>query len=104
MRINFFNQTKENTKDFQKLISKVLNNIKNNKEFNIIFVEDDEIKRINKEFRNIDRVTDVISFALCDDINNEMIDDEYFLTVRDFVFNFNPLSLLSTKMLKDMSN
>lgn len=75
MRINFFNQTKENTKDFQKLISKVLNNIKNNKEFNIIFVEDDEIKRINKEFRNIDRVTDVISFALCDDINNEMIDE-----------------------------
>lgn len=34
--------------------------------FNIIFVSNDEIHEINKEFRNTDRVTDVISFALED--------------------------------------
>ena len=34
---------------------------------NIIIIENEEIKRINKEYRNIDRVTDVISFALEDD-------------------------------------
>ena len=34
--------------------------------FNIIFVSNEEIHKINKEFRNTDRVTDVISFALED--------------------------------------
>ncbi len=34
--------------------------------FNIIFVSNDEIHEINREFRNTDRVTDVISFALED--------------------------------------
>jgi len=34
---------------------------------NIIFVSNDEIHSINKEYRNIDKVTDVISFALEDD-------------------------------------
>ena len=32
----------------------------------IIFVDDDEIRRINREYRNIDRITDVISFAFED--------------------------------------
>ena len=34
--------------------------------FNIIFVSNEEIHNINKEYRNTDRVTDVISFALED--------------------------------------
>ena len=34
--------------------------------FNIIFDSNDEIHEINREYRNIDRVTDVISFALED--------------------------------------
>ena len=34
--------------------------------FNIIFVTSEEIHEINKEYRNVDRVTDVISFALED--------------------------------------
>ena len=35
--------------------------------FNIIFIDNEEIHKINKEYRNIDRETDVISFALEDD-------------------------------------
>ena len=35
--------------------------------FNIIFINNDEIHEINKEYRDIDRETDVISFALEDD-------------------------------------
>ncbi len=38
----------------------------NNAIFSIIFVEDEEIHKINKEYRGIDRVTDVISFAFED--------------------------------------
>lgn len=34
--------------------------------FSIIFVSEDEIKKINKEYRSIDKVTDVISFAFED--------------------------------------
>ena len=35
--------------------------------FNIIFVDNKKIREINKTYRNIDRQTDVISFALEDD-------------------------------------
>lgn len=34
--------------------------------FNIIFVSNKEIHKINKEYRKVDRITDVISFALED--------------------------------------
>ena len=67
MKINFFNQSSLRTRAYEKLITKVFKTINSKKEFNIIFVDKDEIQRINREFRKIDRVTDVISFALCDD-------------------------------------
>lgn len=35
--------------------------------FSIVFVEDEEIHEINLRYRNVDRVTDVISFALEDE-------------------------------------
>ena len=43
--------------------------------FNIIFVSDEKIHEINKTYRGVDRVTDVISFALEDgeDIKNNPI-------------------------------
>ncbi len=37
--------------------------------FSIIFVTNEEIHEINKEYRGIDRVTDVISFALEDSVD-----------------------------------
>ena len=40
--------------------------------FNIIFVSNDEIHKINLEYRGIDRVTDVISFALEDNSDLEI--------------------------------
>ena len=40
----------------------------NDVEFNVIFVDIEKIHKINKEYRNIDRPTDVISFALEDDL------------------------------------
>ena len=38
----------------------------NNCLFNIIFVSNDEIRELNSNYRGIDKVTDVISFALED--------------------------------------
>lgn len=34
--------------------------------FSIVFVEDEEIHKMNREYRGVDRITDVISFALED--------------------------------------
>ena len=43
-------------------------------EFNIIIVDNERIHEINKEYRNIDRETDVISFALEDEKDIEYDD------------------------------
>ena len=72
MKIEFFNQTQQNTKPFEKLIRRVFRSVDLKKEFNLIFVTDEEIKRLNQTYRKIDRGTDVLSFALCDDLENEM--------------------------------
>ena len=45
--------------------------------FNIIFVSNEEIHEINKEYRNTDRVTDVISFALED--NKDIVYEDFRL-------------------------
>ena len=42
--------------------------------FSVIFVEDDEIHQINREYRKVDRITDVISFAF-EDNDNLMYND-----------------------------
>ncbi len=71
MKINFFNETKKNIREYERVIRDVFKTINSKKEFNVIFVDENEIKRINNEFRHIDKVTDVISFALIDD--NEIV-------------------------------
>ena len=69
--IGIFNETNEEIKELENL-KKVIavavekENI-NNVEFNIIIVDNEKIHEINKEYRHIDRPTDVISFALEDD-------------------------------------
>lgn len=50
-------------------------------EFNIIFVDSKTIHEINKTYRNVDRVTDVISFALEDnktiELDHRLLGDIY---------------------------
>ena len=46
----------------------------NNAVFSIVFVDDDEIHTMNREYRGVDRVTDVISFALED--NSDLVYNE----------------------------
>ncbi len=65
------NNTNENLKEIDELdnfINFALKYLKlENVIFNIIFVDDTYIHNLNKEYRGIDRPTDVISFALEDD-------------------------------------
>lgn len=72
MKIEFYNNTNEKVWKYINIIKKTFKPFNVNKKFNLIFVDKDEIKRINKEYRNIDKVTDVISFALIDDEENEL--------------------------------
>lgn len=54
----------------KKAINKSLEYLKiKNSIFSIILIDDDEIKQINKIYRKIDKVTDVISFAFEDEAN-----------------------------------
>ncbi|MFI3252064.1 MAG: rRNA maturation RNase YbeY [bacterium] len=62
MKINFFNQTEEETKKYEVLINKILKKKSLYKTMNIIFVSDEEIKQMNNDYRNKDYITDVISF------------------------------------------
>ena len=72
MKIGLFNQLDVDLKKEFKEIKKVLKiglkelNIKK-VEFNIIIVDNNYIHELNKNYRGIDRETDVISFALEDD-------------------------------------
>lgn len=78
MIINYVNHTDKDTKEEQKLINKIFKQFRHRKDiFSIIFVSNEEIKNINREYRNIDKITDVISFAYNDnDIDNIYADDE----------------------------
>ena len=72
MEIGFFNETDVNLDSELKTVEQVLKHglkklgIKE-AVFNIIVVDNDYIHKLNKEYRSIDRETDVITFALEDD-------------------------------------
>ena len=74
---DIFNETDENLDEYMdKLYDLLAFALKREKlenvEFNIIFVDSEKIHEINREYRNIDRVTDVISFALEDNMELEL--------------------------------
>jgi probable rRNA maturation factor len=62
MTVTFFNQTTTNTEQAEALITKIFESIEEKHEMNIIFLTNDDIRKINHDYRNIDKVTDVISF------------------------------------------
>ncbi len=68
--IEVFNETNDSNidkKEIKKLIKYALKHENlDNVEFDIIFVNNTTIKKLNKEYRNIDKVTDVLTFALED--------------------------------------
>jgi probable rRNA maturation factor len=71
--ISFINETNEDIKELEvleKLINYALDYEKiNNAVFSITFINDDKMHELNKTYRNIDRTTDVLSFAFEDSID-----------------------------------
>ena len=79
MEIGLFNETDNNLDEYFKTIREVLKkgleilNI-DKCEFNVIIVNNDYIHELNKNYRGIDKETDVITFALEDDKTFNPID------------------------------
>ena len=55
-------------------------------EINLSFVEDEEIKRLNSDYRQVDKKTDVLSFPAYDFVIGETVD----CTLGEYVLNVNP--------------
>lgn len=81
-----FNETEENLdkeiEDLKQLLEYALKRENlDNVEFDIIFVDNDKIHEINKNYRGVDRPTDVISFALEDnktiELDHRLLGDIY---------------------------
>lgn len=72
MEIGLFNQTNEDLNEYLKIMKEVLEyGLKKlsigDVIFNVIIVDNSYIHELNKTYRNVDRETDVITFALEDD-------------------------------------
>jgi probable rRNA maturation factor len=72
MEIEIFNETNEDLEKELSELKELLMNVSkdeglDNILFNVIIIDNDRIRELNRKYRNIDRETDVISFALEDD-------------------------------------
>lgn len=86
MEVNIVNQTNEETwlkyeEDFNKILNQTARTLRLKEDYccSLILVDEQQIHEINRDYRNIDRPTDVISFAIQDSddmLDVEEIDDE----------------------------
>jgi probable rRNA maturation factor len=70
MKIQLHNQTKEDIKEIKDILQRIFKPIKQEKNMQIIFLEQEAIHNMNMTYRKIDRPTDVLSF-----INDDLEDD-----------------------------
>ena len=83
MEIQIFNEyQKEISFDYQKIINDFLSfkGFESDKIISLILVDNNKIHEINKNYRNKDYVTDVISFE-SDDEENDLYAGEIFLSI-----------------------
>ena len=90
--VEIFNETEEEIKDLEILkplleYARKVENLEDTElEFSVIIVDNKRIHEINKEYRGIDRPTDVISFALED---NEEIEFDHYRVLGDIYISID---------------
>lgn len=96
MNYEYINQTNEKSwKNYKPYVDLIVSRIKSVLkleklyEFSIILVESDKIHEINREYRNIDKETDVISFASLDD--HLLFDLNEIIELGDIFININAI-------------
>ncbi|WP_034550179.1 rRNA maturation RNase YbeY [Carnobacterium funditum] len=81
MEIDLFDETNKITAEQKEMIQSILEfsgdyiHLEEETEMSILFVDNEKIKEINREFRFKDIPTDVISFALEDEVKDDFILD-----------------------------
>lgn len=87
MKINTFNVYFSKKSYIRKSINQILNDLKiddEKLEVNIVFTNEYQIRSLNKQYRNIDKITDVLSFPMLDLIPGQKINYE------KYILDFNP--------------
>ncbi|MDD2434964.1 MAG: rRNA maturation RNase YbeY [Bacilli bacterium] len=96
-KIEVYNETKKEVKEIEIIIKLLDFAIKHEKldnlVFNLILVDNKYIRKINKEYRNLDTETDVISFALED---NKEFPDIPFRVLGDIYISLDKVEEQST--------
>lgn len=95
MQIDFQDNTNTVTEEMLDLIDRLLlftaqyEEIPDNAELSVSFVNNEEIRTINREYRNKDQSTDVISFALEEETEDEMkiIGDDIPIVLGDIIIS-----------------
>ncbi|SFH59055.1 rRNA maturation RNase YbeY [Pisciglobus halotolerans] len=78
MELDIFDETKKITKDQEQLVYSLLTfaaeqlGLPSTAEMSVTFVTNDRIQEINRDYRHKDQPTDVISFALEDETEDEI--------------------------------
>lgn len=94
IEIDIQDETNELNSEQVNLVEKILNyaaeyeNIPQGSEVSVTFVDDQTIQSINLEYRNKDMPTDVISFALNDDVTDEIIDENIPNLLGDIIVSY----------------
>ncbi|HLS08539.1 rRNA maturation RNase YbeY [Lentibacillus sp.] len=95
MHIDFHDQTKSVPADYIDLLQRLLmftaekETVASQAELSVTFVSNQEIKEINRNYRQQDRPTDVISFAMQEKVSNEMdiVGEDLPLVLGDIVIS-----------------
>lgn len=91
MDVLFENNTKEEVdyKLIENVISEALKyeGVSDNTEISVTIVDNEEIRKINNKFRNIDRATDVLSFPLIDFDNEDLPNDGSKIYLGDIIIS-----------------
>ncbi|MCA9765005.1 MAG: rRNA maturation RNase YbeY [Carnobacterium sp.] len=79
MEIDLFDETNKITIEQKEMVQAILDfsgdylHLEKETELSVLFVDNEKIQEINREFRFKDQPTDVISFALEDEVENDLI-------------------------------
>ena len=85
MEIIFTNNAKDRSvyrykKDFEMILERACQVLdrKGDWSLSVIYVTPEQIHEINRDYRNVDRPTDVISFAIQDDMSDMLIEEDQY--------------------------
>jgi len=70
------NDSRINVDDISKALDVLLDYLDEKRDFSLHFVSDDEIQDLNREYRNIDSPTDILTFAINDGEEFPLIESE----------------------------